>query len=114
MKHNKEGRGRPNLTWEALSAFRILISGYGWSSVSTDAEPTDMDAGYTVPFLYKGFEHPRIFVSNPQWMEISFQTFVRDQVPLFLLPSSPKTHGRSQLNGNFDQIFMQVFLPSLA
>ena len=54
MKYNKEGRGRPNLTWEALSAFRILISGYGWSSVTTDMEPTDMDAGYTMPFLYKG------------------------------------------------------------
>ena len=66
MKHNKEGRGRPNLTWEALSAFGILISGYGWSSVTTDVEPTDMDAGYTMPFLYKGLEHLRIFASNPQ------------------------------------------------
>jgi len=49
MKHNKEGKGRANWTWEALSAFRILISGYGWSSVSTDAEPTD--AGWMLAIL---------------------------------------------------------------
>ena len=65
MKHNKEGRGRPNLTWEALSAFRILISGYGWSSVSTDAEPTDMDAGYTVPFYTRDSSIPEFLYPVP-------------------------------------------------
>lgn len=78
------------MTWEALSAFRILISGYGWSSVSTDAEPTDMDAGYTVPFLYKGLEHPRIFVSSSQWMEI-FPDFCQrssSTLPSTLIPQN--------------------------